>query len=76
MTILKELSKYELDLVEMQEVRWGRSDTKLASEYIYLHMERGMKIKNCVQVSFLCMRGTYQQLRWLSLLVIGCRTKH
>jgi hypothetical protein len=32
---LKELSKYELDLVEVQEVRWGRSDTKPASKYIF-----------------------------------------
>jgi hypothetical protein len=36
----------------------------------YFYMESGMRIMNWVQV-FLCIRKSYQQLRELSLLVIG-----
>jgi hypothetical protein len=33
MTVVKEISKYKLDLVRAQEVRWGRDSTKSAGEY-------------------------------------------
>jgi exonuclease III len=29
MTVAKEISKYELDLLEVQEVRWARAGTEL-----------------------------------------------
>jgi hypothetical protein len=38
MTVLKELSKYELDLVGVQEVRWSRGGTEPAGEYIYIYI--------------------------------------
>jgi exonuclease III len=36
MTVLKELSKYKLDLVGVQEVRWEGSGNKQAREYTFL----------------------------------------
>jgi hypothetical protein len=32
MTVVKEVSKYKLDLVGVQEVRWDRCDTEPAGE--------------------------------------------
>jgi hypothetical protein len=56
MTVSRELSRYRLDLVEVQEVRWEDSSTVPAGEYRV----------------FLYIRESYQQLRGLSLLMIGC----
>jgi hypothetical protein len=33
MTVAKEISRYKLDLVEVQEVRWNRRGVKPAGEY-------------------------------------------
>jgi hypothetical protein len=35
-TVVEEISKYKLDLVEVQEVRWDRGGTKPAGEYTFL----------------------------------------
>jgi hypothetical protein len=35
--LLKKLSKYKLDLVELQEVKWEGSGTELAGEYTFLY---------------------------------------
>jgi hypothetical protein len=37
MTVAKEISKYKLDLVGEQEVRWDRGDTEEASEYTFFY---------------------------------------
>jgi exonuclease III len=34
-TVAEVISKYKLDLVEIQEVRWNRSGTEPAGEYIF-----------------------------------------
>jgi hypothetical protein len=39
MTVLTELSKYKLDLVGVQEVRWEGSGTEPAGEYIFFYGE-------------------------------------
>jgi hypothetical protein len=39
-TVSKELSKYKLDLVGVQEVRWEGSGTKLAGDYTFFY-EKG-----------------------------------
>jgi hypothetical protein len=72
MTVLRELSRYGLDLVGVQEVIWEGSGTVPAGEYTFC-MESGMRTVNWVQ-SFLYIRESYQQLRGLSLLGIGCHT--
>jgi hypothetical protein len=35
MAVLEELSKYKLDLVGVQQVRWNRGDTEPAGEYTF-----------------------------------------
>jgi hypothetical protein len=44
MTVAKEVSKYQLQLVGMQDVRLDRGGTKKTS--IHLSVERGMGIMN------------------------------
>jgi hypothetical protein len=74
MTVSRELSRYMLDLVGVQEVRWeGGWHWTCRRILIFFFTERGMRIMNLVQV-FLCVRESYQQWRGLSLLVIGCHT--
>jgi hypothetical protein len=45
MTVLKKLSKYKLDIVGVQEVRWEGGGTNL-QENTHFSMERGMRIVN------------------------------
>jgi hypothetical protein len=56
MTVSKEISKYKLDLVAVQEVRWDRCHTEPAGEYIrriyFFFFGTGMKIINYIQVFF------------------------
>jgi hypothetical protein len=40
MTVAKEISKYKVDFVGVQEIRWGRRDTEQADEYTFF-MKRG-----------------------------------
>jgi exonuclease III len=40
MTVSRELSRYELDLVGVQEVRWDSSDTVPAGKYTFSHGKR------------------------------------
>jgi hypothetical protein len=45
MTVLRELSKYNLDLVGVQEVRWEGSGAKSTGEYTFFYRkgnERGI----------------------------------
>jgi hypothetical protein len=37
MTVAKGLSKYKLDVVEVQEIRWGRGVTEPEGEYIFFY---------------------------------------
>jgi exonuclease III len=43
-TVARELGKYTLDLVGVQEVRWDKGGTERPEEIIHSSMERGMKI--------------------------------
>jgi hypothetical protein len=62
----------ELDLVGVQEVRWEGGGTEPVREYTFFYGKINEN-HELVQVS-LCIRESYQQLRGLSLLVIGCST--
>jgi hypothetical protein len=73
MTVAKEISKYELDLEEVQEVRWDRGGTELASEYKFFYGKVNENHELCTGVS-VHKRELYQQLTGLSLLVTGCHT--
>jgi hypothetical protein len=72
MTVLKELPKYKLDLVGVQEVRWEGSGTEPAGEYIFFYGKWNEYHK--LGTGFLSIRESHQQLRRLSLLLIGCHT--
>jgi hypothetical protein len=37
MTVAREMPKYKLDLVGVQEVRWDRGDTEPAGEYTFFY---------------------------------------
>jgi hypothetical protein len=40
MTVMKEISKYRLDSVGVQDVRWDTGGTGSAARYIYISIER------------------------------------
>jgi hypothetical protein len=73
MTVSRELSRYRLDLVGVQEDRWEGSDIAPA-KFTFLY---GKGNKNHeLGTGFLYIRESYQQLRGLSLLMIGCHTQY
>jgi hypothetical protein len=49
--VAEEISKYKLNLVGVQEVRWDGGGTEAAGEYTFF-MERGMRIMNYMQIFF------------------------
>jgi exonuclease III len=51
MTAVKEISKYKLDLVGIQEIRWDRGRPNQQAN-IYFSMGMGMRIMNYIQISF------------------------
>jgi uncharacterized UBP type Zn finger protein len=61
-TLARELARYKLDLMGVQEVWWYKGDTVRAGDYIFF-MEKEMKIINWQQVFFLYTTEQYQQLR-------------
>jgi hypothetical protein len=70
MTVSRELSRYKLDLVGVQEVKWEGGGTEPAGEYTFFC---GKDIENhALGTGFLCIRKSYQKLRGLNLIVIGC----
>jgi hypothetical protein len=64
MTVSRELARYKLDLVRVQEVRWEGSGTEPAGEYTFFY---GKGNENHELNRFLCIIKSYQQLRGLSL---------
>jgi hypothetical protein len=71
-TVSRVLARYTLDLVGVQEVRWEGGCTEPAGEYTFFYGKRNEDHE--LGTRFLCIRESYQQLRELSLLVIGCHT--
>jgi hypothetical protein len=71
MTVSRELARYNLDLVGVQ-VRWEGGGTEPAGEYTFFYGKGNENHE--LGTGFLCIRELYQQLRELSLLVIGCHT--
>jgi hypothetical protein len=67
MTVSRELFRYRLDLVGVQEVRWEGSGTEAAGEYTFVCGKRNENRE--FGTLFLYLRESYQQLRELSLLV-------
>jgi hypothetical protein len=72
MTASRELARYKFDLVGVQEVRWEGGGTEPVREYTFFYGKGNENHE--LGTDFLCIRESYQQLRELSLLVIGCHT--
>jgi exonuclease III len=72
MTVSRELSRNRTDLAGIQEVRWEGSGTAPAGEYTFLYGKENENHE--LGTGFLCIRQSYQQLRGLNLLLIGCHT--
>jgi len=58
----RKLTRYKLDLVGVQEVRWEKGGMVRAGDYSFFSMEKEMKIVNWEQ-DFLYTKEEYQQLR-------------
>jgi exonuclease III len=76
MTVSRELARYKLDLVGVQEVRWEGSGTQPAGEYTFFYGKENKNHK--LGTGFLCIRESYQQLRGLrmSYIILRCRWCH
>jgi exonuclease III len=69
-TVARELGKYKLDLVGVQEVRWEKGGTEQAEGYtLFYGQENG---DHQLGTGFLYIRESYQQIGKWNLLVIGC----
>jgi hypothetical protein len=73
-TVSRELSRYRLDLVGVQEVRWEGSGTIPPRKYTFFYGKENENHE--LGTEFLYIRESHQQLRGLSLLVIGCHTQY
>jgi exonuclease III len=60
-TIARELGKYKLDLMGVQEVRWDKGGTERAEDYTFLY-GAGNEDHQLGTGFFLCIRESYQQL--------------
>jgi hypothetical protein len=56
----------------MQEVRWNGGATDPAGECTFFYGKRNENHE--LGTGFSCIRKSYQQIRWLSLLETGCHT--
>jgi hypothetical protein len=72
MTVSRELSQFKVDLIGVQEVIWEGGSSEPSGEYIFFYGK--VNENHELGTSLLCIRELYQQLRGLSLLVIGCHT--
>jgi hypothetical protein len=85
MTVLKELSKYKLDLVGVQDVRWDKGGTETAGEYTFFcgkehvnhYLDKGLYVHKRIisavkKVEFVSDRMPYIVLRgcWCHIIVL------
>jgi exonuclease III len=59
-TVARELGKYTLDLVGVQEVRWDKVGTERAEDYTFFYGAGNEDHQ--LGTGFLCIRESYQQL--------------
>jgi len=69
-TVARELARYELDLVDIQEVGWDKGGTVKAGDYIFFY-GKGNEYHQLGTI-FLYTTEYYQQLRQYDSLVTGC----
>jgi hypothetical protein len=61
MTVSRKLSKFKIDLVGVQEVRWEGGGTEPAGEYTFFYGNRNENLQ--LGTGSLSIRESYQQLR-------------
>jgi hypothetical protein len=87
MAVAKEISKYKLDLVGVQKIRWDRCSTEPAGQYTFFFMEKGNEnhelgtgsfvreriISAVEMVEFVTDRMSYVILRgrWCDVIVLN-----
>jgi exonuclease III len=59
-TVARELGKYKLDLVGIQEVRWDKGGTEQAEDYTFFYGAGNEDHQ--LGTGFLCIGESYQQL--------------
>jgi exonuclease III len=59
-TVARELAKYKLDLVGVQEVRWDKGGPERAEDYTFFY--GAVNEDHQLRTGFLCIRESYQQL--------------
>jgi hypothetical protein len=57
MTVSREVARYKLDLVGVQEVRWEAGDTEPAGEYTFFYGKENENHE--LGTSFLCIRESF-----------------
>jgi hypothetical protein len=57
MTVSRELSRYKLDLVGVQEVGWEGGDIEPTGEYTFFY--RKQNVNHELGTGFLCIRESY-----------------
>jgi hypothetical protein len=70
MTVSREPTRYKFALVGVQEVKWEGGGTEPAGEYTFFYGKENENREICA--GFFVQREPFQQLRGLSLSVIGC----
>jgi hypothetical protein len=59
-TVARELGKYKLDVVGVQEVRWNKDGTERTEDYTFFYGAGNVDHK--LGTGLLCIRESYQQL--------------
>jgi hypothetical protein len=69
MTVSRELARYKLDLVRVQEVRWESGGTELAREYTFLYGKGNENHE--LGTGLFVHRRIISAVRWFSSLVMA-----
>jgi hypothetical protein len=72
MTISREVTRYKLDLVGVQEVRWEGGGTELAGEYTFFYGKGKENNEFCTGI-FVHNR-IISTVKRVEFIVIGCHT--
>jgi hypothetical protein len=72
--VAEEISKYKLDLVIVQEIRWDGGGTEPVGEYIFFYGKGNENHELGTGISYI--REMCQQSRGCSSLVIGCHISY
>jgi hypothetical protein len=73
-TVARELGKYKLDLVGVQEVRWDKGGNEQAEDYTFFYGARNEDHQ--LGTGFLVHKRIISAVRRADLLVIGCNISY